>query len=122
MTAFSVMLCFLGAPQDALREHEAAVANATLMNRHPSPVVYAPPNAQPHPYVQQVQVRRFEDRFNKLVRAVEEFSLAYNQSKGQVWPGAKAAALRKAMAELQKADPSMSDKAEDRKPAATAKP
>jgi len=59
----------------------------------------------PHPYVQKVRLRRFEDRFNQLAQAVKDFSLAYNKSNGQAWPADKVAALRKAMVELQKIDP-----------------
>ncbi len=107
MFAVSVMLCFLQQPSDALRSQEAAVSTAVTMNRHPVPVVYGAPDAGPHPAVQRARVRRFEDRFNRLVKAVEEFSLAYNGSKGQTWPSDKVAALRKAMLELQKADPAL---------------
>lgn len=82
----------------------------TMMARNVTTVVSTSPGIDPHPYVQMVRVRRFEERFNKLVKAVEEFSQAYNGSKGQVWPAGKAEALRKAMEQLQEADPSFSAK------------
>ncbi len=69
------------------------------------PLAIARNDASPHAVVQRLQQKRFEEAFNKLVFAVEAFSLAYNQNKGQTWPSDKAAALRKAMSDLQKIDP-----------------
>ena len=51
---------------------------------------------------QREQRRTFEDRFNRLVEAVEKFAVDYNTNKGQVWPHEKAEALRRAMLDLQK--------------------
>jgi hypothetical protein len=104
----AVLFCLLqnqGQAQAAMG-HDAAA----MMSRGVPTVVSDTQGVAPHPYVQVVRVRRFEDRFNKLVRAVEEFSQAYNGAKGQVWPAGKAEALRKAMAQLQDADPSLSAK------------
>jgi hypothetical protein len=103
MTAAAMLLCLLQVPTNPIRAQETAV----MMARTGIPTIHEPPSAAPHPYVMQVQARRFEDKFNKLVKAVEEFSLAYNSAKGQVWPADKAAALKKAMEDLQKADPSL---------------
>lgn len=101
-TAF-LMLCLLQFPTDPVRAQEQAVA----IHRSNVPVVVEPNGVGPSPYLQKVMLRRFEERFNKLVQAVEEFSVAYNGTKGQAWPADKAAALRKAMAELQKIDPNL---------------
>jgi len=101
MNASLIMLFLLQFPTDPVRAQEQAVA----MHRSHVPVVAEPTPVGQSPYLQRVQLRRFEDRFNKLVQAVEEFSIAYNGKKGQAWPAEKAAALRKAMAELQKSDP-----------------
>jgi hypothetical protein len=59
----------------------------------------------PSPYLRLVQQQRFEERFNKLAKAISQFSSAYNANNGQAWPADKAEELRKAMAELQKIDP-----------------
>jgi hypothetical protein len=106
MLSISVLLCLLQAPTNPVRIQENTVA----MARSGVAVVQEPATADPHPYVQYVQVRQFEAKFNELVKAVEEFSRAYNGNHGQVWPAAKAEALRKAMAELQKSQPSLSAK------------
>ena len=45
--------------------------------------------------------RQFEQQFNKLVTALGEFSAAYNHARGDVWPAKQAAALKKAMRDLQ---------------------
>lgn len=103
MFGTAVLLCLL-------QSQTQGSGQAVLMARNTVPVVEAIPSADPHPYVQMVRVKRFEERFNKLVKAVEEFSQAYNENKGQVWPAGKAEALRKAMEQLQDADPSFSAK------------
>jgi len=46
--------------------------------------------------------RDFELKFNRVVKAAQEFSRAYNEQKGMTWPQDKAEALSKAMADLQK--------------------
>lgn len=69
------------------------------------PVVIDKNPTAPSPYVQQVKLRRFEERFNQLAKAVAQFSSAYNKNNGQAWPADKAEELRKAMAELQKIEP-----------------
>lgn len=103
MFGTAVLLCLL-------QSQTQGQGQPGLMARNTVPVVNAIPSADPHPYVQMVRVKRFEERFNKLAKAVEEFSQAYNENKGQVWPAGKAEALRKAMEQLQDADPSMSAK------------
>jgi hypothetical protein len=45
--------------------------------------------------------RRFEDNFNRLVAAIDEFQREYNASGGHVWPKKKADALKKAIKDLQ---------------------
>lgn len=45
--------------------------------------------------------RGFEERFNKLVKALEEFTHDYNGGTGHVWPRKKAFAVQKAMKALQ---------------------
>ena len=50
--------------------------------------------------------RRFEAQFNKLVTALKEFSDEYNRAPGKVWPAKQAAALKKAMRDLELADAS----------------
>jgi len=102
MTALSLMLCLFQYQTDPVASQQATVA----MHRSNVPVVQEPANVGPSDYLKKVQLRRFEERFNKLVQAVEEFSVAYNGTKGRAWPNDKAQALRKAMAELQKIDPS----------------
>ncbi len=46
--------------------------------------------------------RDFEQKFNRMLAAADEFSKAYNGANGSVWPHDKAEALRKAMQALQK--------------------
>lgn len=111
MNASILMLCLLQFPTDPVRAQEQAVA--ILLSR--TPVIEEPTPVGPSPYLQKLQLRRFEERFNKLVQAVEDFSIAYNQNKGLAWPSDKAEALRKAMSDLQKVDPNL-------KPAKEAKP
>jgi len=45
--------------------------------------------------------RRFEAQFNKLITALREFSDEYNRAPGRVWPAKQAAALKKAMHDLE---------------------
>ena len=44
--------------------------------------------------------RRFEQKFNRLVDALDEFQREYNASRGLVWPKKKADALKKALRDL----------------------
>lgn len=99
MLGTAVLLCLLQSPQLGLS-----------LSRQAVPSGQAIASVDPHPYVQMVRVKRFEERFNRLAKAVEDFSQAYNENKGQVWPADKAAALRKAMEQLQEAEPSLSAK------------
>ncbi len=41
--------------------------------------------------------RRFEESFNGLVAALDDFQREYNASRGNVWPRKKAEALKKAL-------------------------
>ncbi|MDX2267654.1 MAG: hypothetical protein NW208_06080 [Bryobacter sp.] len=102
MFAVPFLLVFLQVPANPQRMEGSAVA------RNGNPVVYEPANANPHPQVQKAQAARFQARFNNLVKAIEEFSIAFNRNHGQVWPHEKAKALQKAMAELQEVDPQLS--------------
>jgi hypothetical protein len=106
MHSLTLLICLLQYQSDPGRAQDTAVA----LHRSQVPVVQEPIPVGLSPYLQKVQLRRFEANFNKLVQAVEEFSIAYNQNKGQAWPADKAEALRKAMAELQKIDPNLAPK------------
>jgi hypothetical protein len=108
MNTILISLCLLQAPTEPLRQQEQTVA----MHRAGLAVRYDTQSTELSPYLKLVKTRRMEDRFNKLVQAVEDFSRAYNGSAGQVWPADKAAALRKAMHELQKSDPAFDPKAD----------
>src|SRR6187431_1266907 len=44
--------------------------------------------------------RRFQERFNALVKAVELFGRKYNEGKGLLWPKREGDVLRKAISEL----------------------
>ena len=44
--------------------------------------------------------RRFEEKFNRLVAALDDFQREYNASGGLVWPKKKADAVKKAMKQL----------------------
>jgi hypothetical protein len=48
-----------------------------------------------------LQRREFEERLNDLIRAIGQFSIEYNESKGEVWPKKKAEAIAKAMRRLE---------------------
>ncbi|HLK51131.1 MAG TPA: hypothetical protein VKT49_23475 [Bryobacteraceae bacterium] len=48
----------------------------------------------------QEERRRFEEKFNRLVSAMEDFQREYNASRGQVWPQREAEALKKAIKDL----------------------
>jgi hypothetical protein len=109
MHAVSLLFCLMqmpGAPArtshdnpaELPQQRSAQLSDQIIQAVEPNPV--GPTAAQ-----RQLQLRRFEQSFNKLVVAVEEFSQAYNASRGLVWPADKAAALRKAMQEMQKIDP-----------------
>ena len=49
--------------------------------------------------------RGFEEKFNKLIDALQEFTREYNGSQGQVWPAKKAEALKTALREVERAMP-----------------
>jgi hypothetical protein len=49
--------------------------------------------------------RNFEERFNRLTAAVAAFSQEYNKTHGLTWPQDKAEALKKAIRDLEKAEP-----------------
>ena len=49
--------------------------------------------------------RGFENKFNKLIDALGEFTRRYNGSQGQVWPAKQAEALRNALREVELALP-----------------
>jgi hypothetical protein len=93
---------------------EARAMAASLPSSSPLIAAVEPNPVGLTPAQQRLQAARFAERFNKLVEAVEEFSIAYNRHRGQAWPADKAKALQKAMAEIQKVDlnlkPENSDK------------
>jgi hypothetical protein len=45
--------------------------------------------------------RRFQEKYDAVSRAMEEFALAYNAGRGDVWPKKEAAALAKAIREFE---------------------
>ena len=45
--------------------------------------------------------RRFEEKFNKLIDALQDFTQEYNRSKGHVWPIKEVEAVNKALRELE---------------------
>ena len=45
--------------------------------------------------------RRFEEKFNRLIDALRDFTDDYNRSTGNVWPAKKAEAVSKAFRELE---------------------
>lgn len=53
-----------------------------------------------HRRVSDARVREFQQKFNRLVDAVEAFGRKYNEGKGHVWPKREADALREALTEL----------------------
>ena len=44
--------------------------------------------------------RDFEEKFNKLLDALQGFSQEYNKSRGSVWPAKKVEAVNRALREL----------------------
>ena len=44
--------------------------------------------------------RHFEEKFNRLVSAMDAFQREYNASRGKVWPKKEADALKKAIQDL----------------------
>jgi soluble cytochrome b562 len=44
--------------------------------------------------------RRFEEKFNRLITALDNFQREYNASSGQVWPAKQALELKKALKDL----------------------
>jgi flagellar hook-basal body complex protein FliE len=103
MLSITLLLSLFVGQADPLRAQQWAY----LIQHSQKPVVTETSPTAPHPYVQKLQTRNFEEKFNQLILAVEQFSVAYNQTRGQAWPADKAEALRKAMLELQKAEPSL---------------
>jgi hypothetical protein len=45
--------------------------------------------------------RHFEEKFNKLIDALQDFTQEYNRSNGNVWPAKKVEAVNKALRELE---------------------
>lgn len=108
MNSVALLLCLFQAPMDPVRA-QGQLLPLHLVERT-SPQTAQNPGLV-NPYVEKVRQIRFEQRLAQLARAVEQFSNEYSQNRGQVWPAAKAKALREAMAELQRIDPSFSPKA-----------
>jgi hypothetical protein len=50
------------------------------------------------------QKKQFEEKFNKLIDTLADFTREYNQNNGRVWPAKKAEALQKAFRELQETE------------------
>jgi hypothetical protein len=82
-----------------LQEHSRAFDSLTLMVRSEVRAFEADRKR-----VEKLQRMDFELNFQKLVHALNAFSMEYNRSKGAVWPAKEAEALRKAMERLQSAD------------------
>jgi hypothetical protein len=61
--------------------------------------------SEPQARVAQLQRHLFEQRFQKLVDAVQRFSDQYNKGRGYVWPLKEAEALRKAYRNLERSMP-----------------
>jgi hypothetical protein len=49
-----------------------------------------------------VRRQQFEQRFNKLLEALQRFSSTYKKGQGQVWPSKEAEAVRKAYREWER--------------------
>ena len=61
--------------------------------------------SEPQARVAQLQRHLFEQRFQKLVDALQRFSDKYTQGRGHVWPLREAEALRKAYRNLERSMP-----------------
>jgi hypothetical protein len=64
--------------------------------------------------------RQFEEKFNKLIDALQGFSQEYNQSHGSVWPAKKVEAVNKALRELERTRSWRGNKAQNLDPSANA--
>jgi hypothetical protein len=51
--------------------------------------------------IRHLQKREFEERFNDLSRAMEDFAKEYRDGKGHVWPKKAAEAVAKAIKRLE---------------------
>jgi len=102
MPPILIELCLLLLPMqsDPVRAHEIWQAHARA-----SAVINA--GSLQSTAAAALQKKEFEDRFNRLTQAVEEFSREYNKYHGMTWPKDKADALRKAIHDLEEAEPSL---------------
>jgi hypothetical protein len=57
--------------------------------------------------------RQFEEKFNKLIDALQGFTQEYNRSNGHVWPAKKVEAVNKALRELEQTRPWRGNKADN---------
>ena len=57
--------------------------------------------------------RQFEEKFNKLIDALQGFTQEYNRSNGSVWPAKKVEAVNKALRELEQTRSWRGNKAEN---------
>ena len=93
-----IELCLLLLPMqsDPIRAHEIQARNtvaSSVVSQTPATVA--------------LQKKQFEERFNRLTQAVAEFSREYNKSQGLTWPKDKADALKKAIHDLEQAEPAL---------------
>jgi hypothetical protein len=61
---------------------------------------------EPQHHVADLQRRLFEERFRKLVDAMQRFADTYDKAHGNVWPLKEADALKKACDNLERSLPS----------------
>jgi hypothetical protein len=64
--------------------------------------------------------RHFEEKFNKLIDALQDFTREYNRSNGNVWPAKKVEAVNKALRELERTRSWRGNKAQNLDPSANA--
>lgn len=92
MLAVLALFCFLQIPLDPVRSFDVAVnaqkAQVTSLDAY-------------RQRVQDDEKRLFEQRFNRLVTALQEFNQEYSCAGGAVWPKAKVDAVNKAIHDLQ---------------------
>ncbi len=92
----TTLICVLFFQADPIRPFEThAMVNAAE--------VRAVDEQQRRSVVQAQQA--FEDKFNRLIDALQEFTKKYNGSQGQVWPAKEASALKAALKEVERAVP-----------------
>src|SRR5262245_7372964 len=98
MRRLATAFLFFQFGQDPIRQHE--LRERALRGQIQT--------AEPERVAREVRQRKlFEQRFNRLVAAVESFAREYNKSKGRVWSMKEADELRAAMEQLQQIEPNL---------------